>query len=398
MGRGLSVELPPAAVSMSEPLPASSPLPMPPPPPPQPHPLAGRPNCSTMGSCRSIRSSSTPTPTRRRRLALAVAATVLALSMPAAAAAASSHPRRIGGRLPSLFFAPPPPPSSSTRACPPPLYATNGPNNNNNKGSSKGKAAGGVPAAPPGGKARSGLGGVGLTREKALLGRYCPTFLSLPPTHPPTHFSHTKGAVGGSLGIWGIYTAAKNLQEAEISSVDNSFVWKSTNAPNVVKEELGGGLSGPGLSLTPQVRPHCRVCLVSTHPPTHPPFSHPPQPSTTSTTHSHLTHPPTSFLFHRVSSPWPLSPTSPASSSILTPPCSPGGAPRSSRPCPPTTAKVHAPFTHPPTHPPTHPTYPFTYRCIHIHLSMFTLFHPPTHPPTHPLQKKTQAPPNASAS
>ncbi|EKU21506.1 mitochondrial phosphate carrier protein, partial [Nannochloropsis gaditana CCMP526] len=78
----------------------------------------------------------------------------------------------------------------------------------------------------PTSRARSGLDGVGLTREKALL-----------------------GAVGGSLGVWGIFTAAVNLQKAEEASVGSrSFVWKQ---PSTLKEE-GGGLSGPGLSLTPQ--------------------------------------------------------------------------------------------------------------------------------------------------
>ncbi|EWM30058.1 mitochondrial phosphate carrier protein [Nannochloropsis gaditana] len=57
------------------------------------------------------------------------------------------------------------------------------------------------------------------------------------------------GAVGGSLGVWGIFTAAVNLQKAEEASVGSrSFVWKQ---PSTLKEE-GGGLSGPGLSLTPQ--------------------------------------------------------------------------------------------------------------------------------------------------
>jgi hypothetical protein len=70
--------------------------------------------------------------------------------------------------------------------------------------------------------------------------------------------------------VWGILTAARNLQEADAYSVGaQSFVWKpntelqqppssspfkgkgSGGAAAQTKEE-GGGLSGPGLSLTPQ--------------------------------------------------------------------------------------------------------------------------------------------------
>ena len=75
-------------------------------------------------------------------------------------------------------------------------------------------------------KSRSGLAGAGLTREKAIL-----------------------GAVGGSLGVWGIATAARNLQEAADKASSRAFVWKQPS--KMVKSE-GGGLSGPGLSLTPQ--------------------------------------------------------------------------------------------------------------------------------------------------
>jgi len=77
-------------------------------------------------------------------------------------------------------------------------------------------------------KSRSGLTGTGLTREKAVL-----------------------GAVGGSLGVWGIFTAARNLQSAADKASSRAFVWKEPS--KIAKKKLeGGGLSGPGLSLTPQ--------------------------------------------------------------------------------------------------------------------------------------------------
>ena len=90
-------------------------------------------------------------------------------------------------------------------------------------------------------RSRGGLGGAGLTREKAIV-----------------------GAVGGGLGVWGIVTAARNLNEAEAQSVGSkSFLWRPTGPGGVspattgpsaatVTTEVGGGLSGPGLSLTPQ--------------------------------------------------------------------------------------------------------------------------------------------------
>ncbi len=83
---------------------------------------------------------------------------------------------------------------------------------------------------------------MGLTREKAIL-----------------------GAVGGSLGVWGLVTAARNTAEAERQSVGaRSFVWKPAGAPSSSSSaagphppssppaEVGGGLSGPGLSLSPE--------------------------------------------------------------------------------------------------------------------------------------------------
>ncbi|TFJ87952.1 hypothetical protein NSK_001298 [Nannochloropsis salina CCMP1776] len=120
----------------------------------------------------------------------------------------------------SAFTQGPPTPRINRRICrvvPSPLSASPLPRNDDD---SKRKTT------APTSRVRSGLDGVGLTREKALL-----------------------GAVGGSLGIWGIFTAAVNLQKAEEASVGSrSFVWKQ---PSTLKEE-GGGLSGPGLSLTPQ--------------------------------------------------------------------------------------------------------------------------------------------------
>lgn len=78
--------------------------------------------------------------------------------------------------------------------------------------------------------------------------RSSPVFV-VPCSQPCGAPSPLPGAVGGSLGIWGIFTAAVNLQKAEEASVGSrSFVWKQ---PSTLKEE-GGGLSGPGLSLTPQ--------------------------------------------------------------------------------------------------------------------------------------------------
>lgn len=77
----------------------------------------------------------------------------------------------------------------------------------------------------------------GLTREKAIA-----------------------GAVGGSLGVWGLVTAARNTAEKQASSVGaRSFLWKPAAFPTKQAAdgtgkgvEVGGGLSGPGLSLSPE--------------------------------------------------------------------------------------------------------------------------------------------------
>lgn len=50
--------------------------------------------------------------------------------------------------------------------------------------------------------------------------------------------------------MWGIVTAARNLQTATDKASSKAFVWKQPSR-SLLKEE-GGGLSGPGLSLTPQ--------------------------------------------------------------------------------------------------------------------------------------------------
>lgn len=90
------------------------------------------------------------------------------------------------------------------------------------------------PSKDPRGSSK-GIGKPGLTREKAII-----------------------GAVGGSLGVWGLVTAARNTAEKEASSVGaRSFLWRPAASPTKQAKppasgEVGGGLSGPGLSLSPE--------------------------------------------------------------------------------------------------------------------------------------------------
>ncbi|GAB5036320.1 mitochondrial substrate carrier family protein [Nannochloropsis oceanica] len=175
---------------------------------------------------------------KRSPLAFTAAAIfLLSSSLPTSASTAlksSRGTRRIGSQ-PAFLHAPQPPSSptsfassvSSSSSFPPyyhaprPLAATPLPRNDKDK-----KTKGGGSTGPI--KSRSGLTGTGLTREKAVL-----------------------GAVGGSLGVWGIFTAARNLQSAADKASSRAFVWKEPS--KIAKKKLeGGGLSGPGLSLTPQ--------------------------------------------------------------------------------------------------------------------------------------------------
>ena len=175
---------------------------------------------------------------RRNPIAFTAAAIfLLSSSLPTSASSAyksSRSPRRIGSQ--SAFLRAPPPPlsplssfsssASSASSFPPyrhaprPLAATPLPRNDKDK-----KAKGGGSTEPI--KSRSGLAGAGLTREKAIL-----------------------GAVGGSLGVWGIATAAHDLQKAADKASSRAFVWKEPS--EMAKKLEGGGLSGPGVSLTPQ--------------------------------------------------------------------------------------------------------------------------------------------------
>lgn len=174
---------------------------------------------------------------KRSPLAFTAAAIfLLSSSLPTSASTAyksSAGTRRIGSQ-PAFLHAPQPPSSPTSFSssvsfssfppyyrAPRPLAATPLPRNDKDKKTKGGGSTGHI-------KSRSGLTGTGLTREKAVL-----------------------GAVGGSLGVWGIFTAARNLQSAADKASSRAFVWKEPS--KIAKKKLeGGGLSGPGLSLTPQ--------------------------------------------------------------------------------------------------------------------------------------------------